>query len=49
MFDEFFLGAREHYLFGTLIVRAVSRKTRRPVAGVRARVGTSTDDACRGG
>jgi hypothetical protein len=49
-FDGSFRELTDHYLFGTLIVQVVRRKTGRPVAGVKIRIGASEDEACgRGG
>jgi len=36
----------EHFLLGTLVVRAVRRRDQRPLAGVRARVGATLEEAC---
>lgn len=44
--NPFSFEVPEHFLLGTLIVRAVDAKKQQPVAGVRATVGGSQQEAC---
>lgn len=44
--DNFLCDTPDHFLFGTLVVRAIRRKDRRPGAGLRVRIGASWTEAC---
>jgi hypothetical protein len=46
--DPFSCDVPEHFLLGTLIVRTLDRR-KQPVAGIRAAVGGSREEACRPG
>jgi hypothetical protein len=46
MMEDFLCEVEEHFLFGTITVRAVRRHDDRPLPGLKARIGTSVEDAC---
>jgi len=48
MMDDILCKFDEHFLFGTLTVHAV-RRDGSPVSGLKARIGTSVEDACSKG
>jgi hypothetical protein len=45
MMDDFGCAAQEHYLFGTVRVQVMCRRTRQPLEGVLVRVANSPEAA----
>jgi hypothetical protein len=46
MMEDFLCEIEEHFLFGTLTVFAVRRQDGSPVLGLKARIGSSIEEAC---
>ena len=46
MMEDFLCEIEEHFLFGSLVVQAVRRRDGSPISGLRARIGSSIEEAC---
>ena len=44
--EDLFCPVEEHFLFGSLVVQAIRRRDGGPNSGLKARIGSSIEEAC---